>query len=162
MIMNTRAEQFNNIDTAFKSGDYAQIMPILSQFARGIANEKGVLTDKDRDILIPKNFQGDFAKFVAYFNKTPSAEVPPEYTASLRKMIATAKANARNMYKKMLETKKGAYRPSPYYNEGTEQVFNHYGKQIDTVLPEEQKELSFEERIKRFQAAKAGAQKGGK
>jgi hypothetical protein len=110
-----RSEQFGIIDDAFKTGDYQAINSVLSQFSRGVAGEKGVLTDQDIVRVMPRSFEGDVAKWKAYISNTPSAQMPPEYVDSLRNMVGIARQNAAKVYGEMLESKERLYRASPSY-----------------------------------------------
>lgn len=107
--MNTRAEQFKNIDDYLATNDYQQVWATLSQFARGISGEKGVLTDKDITRVMPANIYGTAGFIRSYFSKTPSADMPPEWTSKLRELVKIAKRNAADVYGQALKTKKGLY-----------------------------------------------------
>jgi hypothetical protein len=115
-VMNKRNEQFDDIDTAFSTNDYQTIMSIMAQFARGVSGEKGVLTDQDIQRVLPRSFQGDVAKFKAYFANTPTAEMNPEYVGALRKAVSLAKQNAGRLYQELVDTKEQMYKADPHYD----------------------------------------------
>lgn len=114
--INTREEQFRNMDDYFKSGDYQAIAASMGSFLRGVAMEKGVLTDQDIQRNLPRNFHGSIAKFLAYFSETPSSKLDPAYTDSLRKIINTARGNAAKVYGDLLNDKMKNYKNSRSYD----------------------------------------------
>ena len=113
--LSTRMEQFQNIDDALASGDYQKIWSNLSQFARGVSGEKGVLTDQDIQRVMPKNIYGDIAKIKSYFSETPSDKLDPKYVDKLRELVQTAKANAAKVYSDVLSAKENNYSATQSY-----------------------------------------------
>jgi len=110
-----RKEQFNLIDDAFNSNDYQQIWNVMSQFARGVSGEKGVLTDTDIARVMPRNVWGDVGKIKAYFSSTPSAEMDPKYIVKLRELVEKARSNASTVYRDRVNEKKKLYGASRSY-----------------------------------------------
>lgn len=117
-----KEEQFGLLERAFETGDYQTINSVFSQFARGVSGEKGVLTDNDISRIMPKNIYGDAARVRAYFSSTPTAEMPPEYLAKLKELMALAKGNINTIYGDVLKQKRGIYKSSksyaPLFNDG--------------------------------------------
>lgn len=107
--LNDDMQKLAMIDEGLNSGDYQTVGSTMSLFSRVVAGEKGVLTDNDITRNMPSSFVGDAAKAVAYFQNTPTAELPPEYTASLRKMVALAKEKLHKKYSDVVKVKRNVY-----------------------------------------------------
>lgn len=114
--MALRKEQFATIDSSLASNDYQTVHSMLSQFSRGVAGEKGVLTDTDIKRIIPASFGGDLARFMAYFGSTPTEKLDPNYTLKLRELVSTAKSNAVVVYGDHVKNKKALFKAMPSYN----------------------------------------------
>jgi len=129
------------MEEAFASGDSQKIMNVLSQYARSISGEKGVLTDQDIVRVMPKNYQGSVASFKAYISSTPSAELPPEYTKSMRELIDITKQRLAQKYEKALKTKKNIYSSGVYRELMTpgsvgDVVFGEAGDALKSFYPQ--------------------------
>jgi len=102
------------METALASGDYQMLSNTLSQYSRSISGEKGVLTDHDISRVFPANMNMTMAKVNAYFSSTPTAQIPPEMTASMQKLIEVTKQKLAEKYKTQLDTKKKIYSSGAY------------------------------------------------
>lgn len=107
--INKRSAEFGQIDAALAKGDWATIGATMSQFSRGIAGEKGVLTDKDVERVMPKSFQGDLAKLKSYFANTPTEQMDPAYVKGLQELSILARKNAADVYGRMVSDKRRLY-----------------------------------------------------
>jgi len=72
------------------SGDYQKFSNQLSNFSRYVSGQKGVLTDKDITLVVPGSILTGMAQVEAYFNKTPTAKLPPEFTKGLVELTELA------------------------------------------------------------------------
>lgn len=118
-VMAPMQEDKQNLDVmeaALMSGDYAQVMNTLSNYSRKVAGEKGVLTDQDIKRVLPGNFQGDLARFQSYFNSTPTEQIPPEYTKSMRDLMLLTKQKLSERYNQTLKSKGSIYKSGVYRN----------------------------------------------
>lgn len=78
--------------------DFQSLQIALSNFARIIGGERGVLTDRDVARIVPANIAQDTAKIKAYFSNIPTADITPEFVSGLKKAIARARENAKAKY----------------------------------------------------------------
>lgn len=136
---NEHTQNLTTLDENMASGSYAKISNSLANFSRNIAGEKGVLTDKDLERVLPKNIFGTLAKFESYFTETPDAALDPKYTKALNELIATARTKTAQRMNENLdqrETRWGnpasAY-ASVYNSVGRPQV-DAIRKRVETVL----------------------------
>ncbi len=83
-------QRIGQLDQSLASGDWQKISSSLSNFSR-LMGEKGVLTDQDIQRVVPRSFQGDTAKFLAYMGSTPTAQVDPAYTKSMLEILDISK-----------------------------------------------------------------------
>lgn len=109
--------QFNQMDEAFASGRYGQIIPLLAIFARSVSGEKGALNEGDIRRVLPRNYQGTLADFESYFSKIPSADIPKEFTTELRALISRAKKEAQQKYERMISSNQQRLSKLPSYRE---------------------------------------------
>jgi hypothetical protein len=128
-----KAQQFNQMDEAFSNNDYQSVMSNLSVFARAVSGERGVLTDKDIERVIPPNFQGGVAKFLSSFSNIPTSELPPGFTTKLRQLIDVAKRKSRKRYKDAIDSHQENANTLPYYNNIKEHTDKLYSKQRDAI-----------------------------
>jgi hypothetical protein len=84
-------QKFQMLEENLASGDYVKITNSLANFSRAVAGQKGVLTDKDIALVLPRNFGGSLAKFEEYFRTTEPTQVPKEYTRALVELTQMAK-----------------------------------------------------------------------
>lgn len=113
--------RFGQMEQSFARNDYQSVMSALGPYARGVGQEKGVLTDTDLSRNLPRSFAGDWAKFESYFNNTPSSEINPEYVKNLMELTKIAKVRAAEKYGKALEARAKSYSAgafAPLMNKG--------------------------------------------
>ena len=86
-----RTEQLDNIQAGLDRGDLQSLGTIVSQYARGVSGEKGVLTNEDIWRVMPKNVFKDLAGLEAYFSSSPAAEIKPEYLQGMKELTELAR-----------------------------------------------------------------------
>lgn len=132
-----QSTMFNNIETALKSGDYAQVKAILPQFARGVIGDKGRIPIQEIGGLLPANMHGDWARFMSYWADTPTSQIDPSYGQSLLSILGRARGNAATRYGQNLENLHHVYKGFPYYTPGAENAFTEYKNQLNTLFPKQ-------------------------
>ena len=78
-------------EAALAGNDIAALNQSLPSIARGIVGQKGVLSDTDIALTIPKTYASTLAEFMKRING--EAEIPPSLVANVRALIARAKDN---------------------------------------------------------------------
>lgn len=102
-------QKLSTLEINLGSGDYQKVANSLSNFSRSVAGQKGVLTDKDIELVLPKNFQGSLARFSAYFSETPTAQLDPSYMKALVELTQLAKQKTAERYQQQIGQRRKAY-----------------------------------------------------
>lgn len=103
-----REQQFGLIDKALKDGSYTTVSQVMSQFARGVAGEKGVLTDQDVARVFPNTGINSLAKLENYVNAEGKAD--PAIVAKLQQLANIARGNASKVYGDYVSEKEKLYK----------------------------------------------------
>src|SRR5690606_29730365 len=85
---------------------------ILSQIARSIGGEKGVLSDGDVQRVFPKDYATSVSQLVAKLGA--ETEISETNKRALSKLLERAQENAAKYYKQSLETKRKFYSQGAY------------------------------------------------
>lgn len=80
--------------------DFQKFTASLSNFARIVSGEKGVLTEGDIKRVAPKSGAKDVAGLISWFKETPTEDLPAGFANRLNEMIDVAR---RNMVKNRME-----------------------------------------------------------
>jgi len=89
--LESKIEALDGVEEGLSRGNIQALGTVVSNYARSVSGEKGVLTDEDIFRVIPKNIYKDVAGLVSYFKKTPAEKIPPEYVAEMRALTELAK-----------------------------------------------------------------------
>lgn len=111
-----------------------EIQPIISQLVRTISTEVGNLTESDRAYILPRTFQGDMTKFLAYLQSDPSAQYDPEVTGALERLVERTQQQLNNHYLNLVADLEGMYRPSPLYTDSDQKTLDTFRNRITTPL----------------------------
>lgn len=107
--------QLLNAKEALDRNDYQSTVGILSILAKNVGADAGALSNQDLTRWLPRTFGGDLAKVEAYFTSNPNAEISPELTSGLKKLVEIAAKNMVNRYDKQLNRKLDQYKGSASY-----------------------------------------------
>lgn len=143
--LNIRLQQFSTIQSALDTDDYLTIGMTMSQFARGVAGEKGVLTDNDVARVFPNTAMNSITKLQAYL--TGGGTVDPEVKAKLKTLLEITKQNSAKVYADYAKGKKENYskrnlsKRYGVFNKGGygDEVFKNADSVIKSFGPQEQK-----------------------
>jgi len=105
--------QLAGIDNAIASGSYERIKGQLSNFARAVNAEKGVLTDTDLGRTFIDTLDTIFVRFSSKFDK--SGKLRPEDLENLKTAIADSKSQTSKLSSKRLMDKRDSYNSNPTY-----------------------------------------------
>jgi hypothetical protein len=110
--LNEDFEGMQGVESGFARGDYQTVMSNLSNFSRAVAGQKGVLTDKDIQLVFPESVQTGVAKF---FTKFGNGEIKVDATVQrkLLELIDVAKKKLHDKALKQIATKRGLYAARP-------------------------------------------------
>jgi len=88
---------FANLEDALDAGDFVRLQNSLSNYARVISGEKGVLTDRDIVRVLPNNMRLTLAKAESYVSKHGTTDIPQDMLMALRSGITDARKNLVNV-----------------------------------------------------------------
>lgn len=110
-------QMFSTMDENLGKGDYVSVMNSLSNFSRSVSGEKGVLTDRDIERVMPPTFIRDVSKITAYFG-SPDVRQDPSLLSKMKGLIETAKRKLAEKAMQNLKAKRGVYQnpKSQYYD----------------------------------------------
>lgn len=134
-------KNFSMMDNAFASNDYQMVMNLLAPFSRAVAGQKGVLTDRDITMVMPANVGTTWAKVQSYFNNTPSAKVPKEYTAKLRQLLAVAKRKSIEQKIDRLNLQQKSYDGSPGYVNVHRPILEPAREYLQSLIPSQEPQM---------------------
>lgn len=90
-------------ESAIDSNDIAALNQSLPSIARGIIGQKGVLSDTDIALTIPKSYASSLAEFLKKING--EAEIPESLKNNVRNLIARARKNIADNARAALKAK---------------------------------------------------------
>ena len=133
---NNEKSMLTKMKQGFAANDLQTTGILMSQFARTVGAEKGVLTDKDITRIEPSSVFKTFGQLEAYFSKTPTAQLDPKYVSMLNKMIDLSKERLDAKTKDELALRKKSWTApgSAYKNQfapggAGEAIFNEFDQQ---------------------------------
>lgn len=100
---------FNQIQQSLASGEVGQIVPMLSQVARNISGEKGVLTDKDIKRTLTRSLKMDWTMVQSYLQSDPRAKVDPRVVEALQILAKRALADTVRVTRIRISRKRKTY-----------------------------------------------------
>jgi hypothetical protein len=106
--------QLTGIEKALKSRNYERIKGQLSNFARAVNSEKGVLTDSDLGRTFVDTLDTIFIRFASKFDK--SGKLREEDLINLKDAIEEAKRTSGSVISERLEAKRQSYKGNPTYS----------------------------------------------
>lgn len=100
----------SNMEELIKTGTKQSVQQALGAFARGVAAEKGVLTDTDIARLYPKSLEMSLADAEAWITSNPNTELPKPIIANLLKGIQISRKNSSEVFGRAIKTKENLYK----------------------------------------------------
>lgn len=107
--MATYETTVGSMEDLIKEGTLQSVQQAVSNFARAISGEKGVLTDQDIARIYPPSLQLSLDKAVAWVSSNPNQKLPPEIVQNLLQGVQVSKRNAGDVFAKIEESKKNLY-----------------------------------------------------
>jgi hypothetical protein len=138
--MSDAQAKFGNIKQGLASGDLQTVMNQLSNFSRYVSGQKGVLTDKDIDLVMNDNINTSWAKLQSYFSKTPTAKLPKNFTRKMLELTELAEKKNRDKYKQEFSQRKAGWTSPTSEYQAVRPV-------VDDVLGNLEKEFFTEEQV---------------
>jgi hypothetical protein len=105
--MDTAKQQFDTLTTALSSRNVERIRGALSNYARTVGGEKGVLTDKDIERTLFPSITQLVSNAELYFDK--NAQYDPADIANLENAVKAARGNATKLYSTKLDRLENQY-----------------------------------------------------
>lgn len=89
--MNERAESLMAMENAIGQGSFTGLNTALGTYARVVGGQKGVLTDKDIEMMLPANLQMSLAKAASYFSNPGAVKLDKEFMNEMKTLIGGLK-----------------------------------------------------------------------
>ena len=115
--MSEHQQTMGGMKELINKGDVASVQQALSNFARSVAGQKGVLTDADIALVYPQNLEMKIAKAQAFLSSNPNVPLPPEIKKSLMEGIDIAQRNAKKVFQEKAATMKNLYSTRQSYKD---------------------------------------------
>jgi len=103
--------QMNRLLDNLARGDIQGLTMSLGYVSRQLGGQKGVLTDRDIELTMPRTFGKTLAEAEAYFNN-PGAKIDPAITKGLKELAAIAIKKSEQKYREQMGTFKNSVRNS--------------------------------------------------
>lgn len=90
--------QLQSLDNSLQIGDLQGVQIALGYASRQLGGQKGVLTDKDIAMTLPRTIAQDYASLMAYLKNNPNQQLPAEVSSGLRKLVIIAQQRLDKKY----------------------------------------------------------------
>lgn len=125
--------KFKGLENALASGDQIKINSAVSNYARLIAGEKGVLTDQDVTRSMPATFKSRMNNLANYFGTDEKPKEAPQWVInSMLEMIGQTKKYLREGYQYKLDKARGTLEALPTFA-GAEGIDNLYNSNLELI-----------------------------
>jgi hypothetical protein len=125
-------KQLNYVDQVFARGDTREIASVISNFARIVAGEKGVLTDRDITRQLPDSFQKIKEDVIAFF-KAGGTYNDPRILQGVKSLTAMMREATRKAYNEKIHSQIKTYQHDPFMARTGMNVEEAYGGAIDAL-----------------------------
>lgn len=125
------AKQYKNLEASLSSGDSVKVNASLSNFARLIAGEKGVLTDQDIARAMPSTLINRINTLSTYFGD-PKKEAPAEVVDEMLELVSQAKSLLKDAYTNKVNATRDSLEAIPTYS-GAPAISNLYKINMDKI-----------------------------
>lgn len=119
-------KQLQYIEQVLGRGDIKEIGSALSNFARIVAGEKGVLTQQDINRQLPDNWEKTKADVVAFF-KSGGTYDDPRVLESIKSLTEMMKNATRKAYNEKIHAQVQTYQADPFIQKTGMNVEDAYG-----------------------------------
>lgn len=97
------------LDEVYQEGDLSKITATLSNFAKGVGREAGVLTEGDLARVLPNTGLTTWEKLQSYLTNTRPKDINPEIYQGIKELTQQAKEGAYSVYQKHYKTLQKQY-----------------------------------------------------
>lgn len=145
--------KYKNLEDNLKSGSIVKINTTLSQFARLIAGEKGVLTDADINRSMPPTLANRIGTLAIYFGD-PTKPPPQKVVNEMIDLVKQAKKYLKEGYVNKINNVKADFEAQPTYM-GAKSVSSLHKTKMDLLeksLSDRTEDMSIDDKIRNLEA----------
>lgn len=139
----------SNMEDQISRGTISSIGTAISNYARAVGGQKGVLTDQDVNLMLPKNLLSTIARAEAWVTSNPNVPLPKEVSQALQREMEISRQNTRRIFEQKLNTAKNIYSTRQSFRDVMNpltgfgpKAFEEVARRVSTFAPSKKKETS--------------------